>query len=163
MEKQIGAGAVSVWAIKHLISPLQRWIYRTTGGRLFSRIGPGREVLLLTTKGHRSGKDRTVPLFYLRERDAIVVCNVRPAHESGTNPWVLNLRSHPFALLQIGSEAAQYHAREATPDELERLWPRLIALWPAYQAHHEQGGRRNVFILQRSYPKMIGIASESSP
>jgi len=52
-------------SIKHLISPLQRWIYLRTGGRLGTTISPGRNVLLLTPKGQCLGQARTPPVFYL--------------------------------------------------------------------------------------------------
>ena len=148
MINRLGATRMGVWAIKHLVSPLQRWIYRRTGGRVWSNVGTGRDVLLLTTKGRRTGKDRTTPVFYLRDGEAVVICNVRPEFER-TNPWVINLRSNPVAQLQIGPDIAQYRARQATDDEISRLWPRLIELWPAYQVHYERGGRRTIFILER--------------
>lgn len=147
--KRLGSARLSVWIIKHLASPLQRWVYRVTGGRIMSNLGKGRNVLLLTTKGRRTGKDRTVPVFYLRDDDRVVICNVRPDHE-GINPWVINLRHDPGARLQIGQDSGRYQAREATQNEIDRLWPRLIKLWPAFQAHYERGGRRSIFILDRA-------------
>lgn len=149
MINRLAVTRTGVWAIKHLASPLQRWIYRGTGGRVFSNIGPGRNVLLLTTKGRRTGKDRTTPVFYLREGESVVICNVNPGFER-TNPWVLNLRANPIARLEIGREAGWYQAREATAAEVERFWRRLTALWPAYQSYYERGGRRVIFILTRA-------------
>lgn len=146
---QLGAMRGGVWAIKHIVSPLQRWIYQRSKGRALSSIGPGRNVLLLTTKGRRSGKDRTIPVFYLRDGETVVICNVRPKHEL-TNPWVINLRHHPIAQLQIGQQTAHYVAREATEDEINHYWPQLIKLWPAYKVHYENGGRISIFILVRA-------------
>lgn len=143
----LGATRFGVWGIKHLVSPLQRWVYQTSDGKALTSVGPSRHVLLLTTIGRRTGKERTIPVFYLRDGEAIVICNVRPKHER-TNPWVINLRSHPFAHLQIGDDVAQYQAREATDEETHRLWPRLINLWPAFKIHYENGGRRTIFILK---------------
>lgn len=149
MINRFGATRIGVWVIKHVISPFQRWIFRTTGGRFLSNVGLGREVLLLTTKGRRTGKDRTVPVFYLRDGEDIVICNVTPEFEK-TNPWVINLRSDPIAQIQIGSDTALYHAREATSEEIYSLWPQLVKLWPAYQVYFERGGRRTIFMLQRA-------------
>ena len=144
----IGATRVGVWAIKHVWAPLQRWIYRLTGGRVLSTLGSGRHVLLLTTRGRRTGKERTTPVFYLRDGESIILCNVNHGFER-TNPWVLNLRTHPIAQLQIGRETGHYQARQATEVEIERYWPRLVVIWPAYQTHYERGGRRSIFILER--------------
>jgi len=144
----IGATRVGVWAIKHVWAPLQRWIYRLTGGRVLSTLGSGRHVLLLTTRGRRTGKERTTPVFYLRDGESIILCNVNPGFEH-TNPWVLNLHANPIAQLQIGRETGHYQARQATEVEIERYWPRLVVIWPAYQTHYERGGRRSIFILER--------------
>jgi hypothetical protein len=38
-------------------------------------------------------------------------------------------------------------ARAATRVELERYWPQLLRVWPAYERFHEQGGRRSVSVL----------------
>jgi deazaflavin-dependent oxidoreductase (nitroreductase family) len=142
----LGATRFGVWGIKHLVSPLQRWVYQTSDGKALISVGPGRHVLLLTTIGRRTGKERTIPVFYLRDGETIVICNVRPKHER-TNPWVINLRSHPTALLQLGRDTAEYHAQEATENETDRLWPKLIQLWPAFKVHYENGGQRTIFIL----------------
>ncbi len=156
---QLGATNLGVWAIKHLVSPFQRYIYRISEGRALSNIGSGKDVLLLTTKGRRTGKERTTPVFYLRDGEAVVICNVRPKTER-TNPWVINLRSHPVARLQIGRDTAQYQAREATDEEIKRLWPRLIELWPAFKVHYEHGGRRSIFILEHA--KLLRIALKAA-
>ena len=145
--ERVGATRLGVWIIKHLVSPIQRTVYRTSDGRFMSRVGKERELLLLTTKGRRTSKDRTVPVFYLRDGERIVICNVRPETER-INPWVINLRSYPIVQLQIGSEVAHYRARAANDDELAHFWPRLVALWPAFKSHYERGGRRSVFILE---------------
>jgi deazaflavin-dependent oxidoreductase (nitroreductase family) len=145
---RLAATRLGVWAVKHVVSPLQRAIYRGTGGRVFSTAGAGRNVLLLTVTGRRTGRDHTTPIFYLREGESVVICNVNPAHER-TNPWVINLRANPVARLQMGRETGVYRAREATPAEVERFWQRFVALWHAYQVHYERGGHRVLFILER--------------
>jgi deazaflavin-dependent oxidoreductase (nitroreductase family) len=148
MMDRFGATRLGVWMIKHVIAPVHRLLYRFSGGRLFASSGAGREVLLLTTTGRLTGKDRTTPVYYLRDGNRIILCNVNPGFER-TNPWVINLRAHPIARLQIGSEIAEYQAREATEAEIDLYWPRLIQIWPAYESHFQKSGRRAIFILER--------------
>lgn len=148
MINYLGGTQIGVWTIKHLISPLQRWIYQRTNGRFGTTVSTGRNILLLTTKGRRTGQDRIIPVFYLVDGNSIVICNVHPKYER-TNPWVINLRANPVAQLQIGRKIRQYQAREATDAEISRLWPRLIELWPAYQVLYQQSGQRAIFILDR--------------
>lgn len=147
MIKRIGATPVGVWVIKHLVSPVQRWVYRTTGGNRLLMGDTQDKILLLTTRGRISGKERTTPVFYLRDSNRLVICNVNPGFER-TNPWVLNLRAYPVARAQVGKDIAEYQAREANQAEMERYWPLLLALWPAYQALFERSGQRVVFILE---------------
>lgn len=142
----LGGTRWGVLAIGRVISPLQRQLYRMTGGR-FSLTG-GAPVLLLTTIGRRTGRARTVPLLYLRDGERLVVCNVNPGFER-TNPWVLNLRAQPDARVQVRGDVFDVVGREASPAELERNWPRLTKMWPAYQTFYEQGGKRSVFVLDR--------------
>lgn len=148
MINRLGATHWGVWTIKHLVSPFQRWTYRATGGRVLSTVGKDRQVLLLTTTGRRTQTEHTIPVFYLRFGEALAICNVKPQLER-TNPWVLNLRSNPVARIQIGRHTAQVHAREATEEEIDVLWPRMVRLWPAFKAHYERGGHRSIFILER--------------
>jgi deazaflavin-dependent oxidoreductase (nitroreductase family) len=147
LRRRLGGTFLGVWLIKHLLSPLDRHLYRWTGGR---GIGLGRPLaprLLLTTIGRQSGQERTVPVFYLRDGDRLVVCNVNPGFERA-NPWTLNLRAHPLARVQMGATSGAYHAREATAAEVAQYWPRLVRIWPAYQAFYERGGERTLFVLE---------------
>ena len=142
--RRVGATRLGVYAIGRIFSPLQRRLYLLTGGRV-SLTGRA-PVLLLTTRGRRTGRERTVPLLYLRDDGRFVVCNVNPGFER-PNPWTLNLRAHPRAKVQVGRNVFPATAREATDQELERLWPALVELWPAYAVFLAQGGKRSVFVL----------------
>lgn len=143
--QRLGGTRVGVLAIGRVVSPLQRRLYRSTGGR-FSLTGRA-PVLLLTTTGRRSGRARTAPLLYLRDGDRVVICNVNPGFER-PNPWVLNLHAQPRARVQIGRDTIMVRARPASGNELDRYWPGLAKLWPAYQVFYDRGGKRSVFVLE---------------
>ena len=138
-----------VWAIKHVDAPLDLWLYRRTGGRFVSTGRPLAPMILLTTRGWRTGKPRTTPVFHLRDGDHIVVCNARPAGERD-NPWPRNLRAHPTAMVERGRERQTCNAREATRREIAGYWPDLVAMWPAYDRHYRATGDRSIFILDWS-------------
>jgi F420H(2)-dependent quinone reductase len=89
-----GGTRLGVWVIKHLVSPLDRRLYALTGGRLLTTGRPLGPILLLCTIGRRTGRIRTTPVFYLRDSERLVVCNVTPDSERA-NPWALNRRAHP--------------------------------------------------------------------
>ncbi len=136
----------------HFVSPLDRWLYRRTGGQRVSTGRPLGPLLLLTTTGRRTGMERTTPVFYLRDGDRLVVCNVNPGFER-PNPWTLNLRANPVARVQVGPVSGVYQAREASEAEVERYWPDLVKVWPAYQTHYDRSGQRLVFLLEPIPPR----------
>ena len=113
-------------------------------------------MLLLTTRGRRSGKPRTVPLLYVRDDDRLVVCNVNPGFER-PNPWTLNLRADPRVRVEVGRDAFAAIAHEASDAELDRYWPQLTKVWPAYRTFFDQGGRRSVFVLERDSRDAIDV------
>jgi deazaflavin-dependent oxidoreductase (nitroreductase family) len=143
--QHLGRTRLGVLAIGRIISPLQRELYRRSGGR-FTLTGRA-PVLLLTTTGRRTGKPRTVPLLYARDGVRLVICNVNPGFEQ-PNPWVLNLRAEPHARVQVGRRTTTATARPASEDELAAYWPQLTMIWPAYQAFYDKGGERSVFVLE---------------
>ncbi len=146
--QRFGGTRAGVWAIKHIVSPLDKWLCRRTGGRRVLLGQPPAPMLLLTTRGRKSGLERTTPVFYLRDGAQLIICNVNPGFER-QNPWTLNLRADPLAIVLIDGERGQYAAREATAAETDGYWSRLVTLWPAYQTHYDHSGERSVFILTK--------------
>ena len=146
-----GGTPAGVWAIKHVVSPLDQRLYRRTGGRLVTPGHPRGPIVLLTTTGRHTGKQHTTPVFHLQDGERLILCNVTPKGER-PNPWTLNLRAHPRARVQLGAQVRTYRARAATEAELARCWPQLIRVWPAYARFYRQGGRRSVFVLQPTTP-----------
>lgn len=145
--KRLGATRAGVWVISHVIAPLDCRLYRWTNGRYLTVGRPLAPTLLLTTTGRKTGRPRTVPVFYLRDGERLILCNVNPGFER-SNPWTLNIRAKPIVMVQIGRWNGRYHARQATDEETARYWPQLVQLWPAYQQHFARSGQRFVFVLE---------------
>lgn len=83
-----------------------------------------RPVLLLTTRHHRSGRERTVVLpYYTDEGRAIVV----GSHGGRPNDaiWAINLRAHPEVRIRPGFRWRDVKCHEAEGDERQRLWKRI--------------------------------------
>lgn len=158
--QRAGATRPGVLLIGWVVSPLQRWLLRATGGRL--SLTGGAPVLLLTTIGRRTGQARTVPLLYVRDGDRLVVCNVNPGFEH-PNPWTLNLRADAHARVEVGREKFAVKAHEASETELARYWPQLTRVWPAYRDFYDQGGRRSVFVLEPDNPPDVALRAVASP
>ena len=108
-------------------------IYRRTDGRIGHRLA-GKPMLLLTTRGRRSGQPRTTPLLYYLDGD----CPVVVASNGGQDrepAWCLNLRADPQVHVQIGRDRFEARAEIAPAEERDRLWPLLEAYNAPYRAY----------------------------
>jgi deazaflavin-dependent oxidoreductase (nitroreductase family) len=133
-------------ATRYAGSKLDRVLYRTTGGRI-TLTGPNLPTMLLTTRGRKTGKPRTVPVFYVRDgRNVVAACeNFGLTTPAG---WPANLRADPSVTIQIGSTVASYRARPATDEETARAMPRLLSVWPAHDTYLRRTGVRYVFVFE---------------
>jgi deazaflavin-dependent oxidoreductase (nitroreductase family) len=121
--------------------------YRLSGGRLGNTV-KGAPVLLLDHVGRKSGKRRTTPVLYLRDGDDLVVVASR-AGSDAMPAWWLNLKAQSQATVQVGREQLRVRVREATPEDKQRLWPRLVEMFPDFVVYQRR--------TQRQIP--IGILS----
>lgn len=132
--------------MKRVAPPVDRLLYGRFGGRT---LGAGPPTLLLTTVGRKSGRERTVPLLYVRhEGDALAVAASNWGQEHHP-AWSENLLANPEARVTVGHETFSCRARLAGADEKAALWPRFVELWPAYDTYQSRSGRDiRVFILE---------------
>jgi F420H(2)-dependent quinone reductase len=122
-------------------------IYRATGGLIGRRIPGVPEMLLLDHVGAKSGKKRTTPLVFARDPQpgAGGINIVLIASKGGypKNPaWYHNLKANPDTTIQIGSELIPVHAREATPEEYDRLWGLAVEVYRGYEAYRRRTQRK---------------------
>ena len=127
-------------------SRLDRWLYRASGGKLTTLGRGATPVLLLTTTGRRSRRERTVPVMYIRDGTSFVISSEnfgqrRPA------AWPLNLDADPVAKVQVGAEIVSCSARRLSDGEADRHWPRLVQAWPAHATYRRRSGERHTFLL----------------
>ena len=139
-EKPKGLDKPYVGKIIKIMSKVHVTLYRWTGGLLGSkwRVGSafprGVPVLLLTTIGRRSGLPRTLPLLFIEDGQNIVIV----ASQGGLpkNPlWFGNVEANPEVTIQIKRRKSRMKARTASPDERERLWPKLVAHYPDFASY----------------------------
>lgn len=127
-------------------------IYRWTRGRLGSRVPgfPDARVGLVDHVGAKSGVQRTSPLIYLEDGGAVVVVASK-AGQPTSPAWFHNLMAHPETRVQVGGEVREVRARVASDEERERLYPRFVAVYPAYDFYERnaRGRRIPVVILER--------------
>ena len=122
--------------------------FRALGGKL---PGPaeGSALLLLHTRGARSGAERVNPVTYqpLADGWAIFVAHAGAANHPA---WFHNLVANPETIIEIGTETVPVRARVAIGEERERIWERQKAFYPRFAKYEEQTTREiPVVVLER--------------
>ncbi|WP_278265598.1 nitroreductase family deazaflavin-dependent oxidoreductase [Nocardia sp. AG03] len=110
----------------------------------------GKPVILLTTKGAKTGKLRKTPLMRVEhDGEYAVVASLGGAPK---NPvWYYNIKAHPQVELRDGTVNKDYTAREVTGAEKAKWWERAVAVWPDYAEYQKKTDREiPVFVLTPS-------------
>ncbi|OBI51723.1 cell entry protein [Mycobacterium kyorinense] len=100
----------------------------------------GATLLLLHTTGAKSGKTRINPVMYFRIDGKLSVvgsyagADVDPA-------WVHNLRAHPRAHIEIGTESYDVEAREMPRDEREAAFRHVVTTAPGFGGYQSKTER----------------------
>jgi deazaflavin-dependent oxidoreductase (nitroreductase family) len=100
----------------------------------------GQDSLLLTTRGRRSGRETTTPLFYAQEGGRLYVAGSFAG--SGQPPnWYSNLEAHPEVTVETRSSRGRYRARVVDEPEATELWPKLDAIYPTFAKYRRRTSR----------------------
>ena len=123
-------------------------LYRVTRGKVGGTMLKV-PILLLITRGRKSGKQRTTPLMFSRDGDNLVL--IASVGGAPRNPaWYWNLQGGE-AEVQVGSERRRVRARDAEGEEHERLWAQMVALYPNYAEYQKKTSRQiPVVVLEPS-------------
>ncbi|MBW0017588.1 MAG: nitroreductase family deazaflavin-dependent oxidoreductase [Mycobacterium sp.] len=97
-------------------------------------------LLLLTTTGAKSGKERVSPLAYFRVDGKLII--IGSFAGAPVNPaWVHNLRAHPQAHIEVGTDAYDVTARELPAEERDELFDKVTAAAPGFAEYQAKTSR----------------------
>ncbi len=122
--------------------------FRSNGGKV-SGMFAGSPLLLLTSRGAKSGELRTTPLVYTRDGERLVI--VASKGGAPTNPaWYHNLVTNPTATIELGDETFEARASVAEGEERDRLFDAQATLMPNFADYQRKTSRRiPVVVLER--------------
>jgi deazaflavin-dependent oxidoreductase (nitroreductase family) len=114
--------------------------FRANGGRVGGRF-EGRTLLLLHTKGAKSGQERINPVAYVRDGERFVV--IASKGGAPTNPdWYYNLVAHPLVTIEVGTETFRVHAAVAEEPERTRLYNKMAEMMPSFDDYRKKTTRK---------------------
>ena len=111
-------------------------------------ISHGKGVVLLTTRGAKTGKIRKTPLMRV-EHDGLyaVVASLGGAPKHPV--WYFNVKAHPEVQLMDGDVTTEFVARELEGEERDLWWARSVDAWPDYANYQTKTDRLiPVFVLE---------------
>src|SRR3954469_1540624 len=108
----------------------------------------GKPVIILTTKGAKSGKIRKSPLMRVEHDGSYAV--VASLGGAPKHPvWYYNVVADPRVELQDGPVRQDMLAREVTGDEKAVWWARAVEAYPDYADYQKKTDREiPVFVLE---------------
>ena len=105
----------------------------------------GAPLLLINHKGAKTEKLRINPVMYLKDGHRYVVFASKGGHD--TNPdWYHNLKAHPEAKIEVGTETIDVRAEEITGSERDRLYAKQASLYPQF-AQYEKKTKRKIPVI----------------
>jgi deazaflavin-dependent oxidoreductase (nitroreductase family) len=125
--------------------------YERTGGREANTLlDTGLPVIIVTTRGNKSGKLRKTPLMRVEhdgEYALVASMGGAPRHPV----WYYNLKADPGAVVvQDGAEPFDAALREVSGSERDEWWKRAVAAYPPYAEYQERTERTiPVFVARR--------------
>ena len=121
------------WVKKHI----DRYVETAGADGQFWR---GVPTLLLTVTGRTTGTPRRTALIYAEDgEDFLVVASTGGADQHPQ--WYLNLEANPSVHVQVGARTFDATARTASPEEKDRLWPLVVAVFPTYEDYRKKTTR----------------------
>lgn len=139
-----GAGT---WFYSKVAARFDPWLVRLTRGRVTSALGMV-PIVLLSTRGARSGQTRTVALLYFTDgEDVILIASSfgRPRYPA----WYHNIKAHPQVELEAMGRRGRYVAQEVSGSERDRLYGLATNLYSGYEVYQQRAsGTRRIPVLR---------------
>ena len=124
---------------------IDRRLIPLTRGRV--KVAMRQPILLLHTRGARSGQERTTPLLYTPHDDGFIVVASKAGAER--NPaWYHNLRAHPDAVaVEIGGRRIPVQSRVVEGAGRDELWRIVNDHYNGYETYPGRAPNRVIPVV----------------
>jgi F420H(2)-dependent quinone reductase len=117
--------------------------YESSGGeKANTLLDTGLPVVIVTTRGNKSGKIRKMALMRVEHEGMYAL--VASMGGAPKNPvWYYNLKADPdHVVIQDGPQPHDFRVREVNGDEKAEWWERAVAAYPPYADYQKKTDRQ---------------------
>jgi F420H(2)-dependent quinone reductase len=135
-----------------VFGPLHVRLYRALGGRLVGHLAQGgMPVLLLTTIGRSTGRERTRPIGFVRDGDSWLVVGSNGALPRDPG-WISNIRAQPSVSVELGRGRIAAHAAILRGSEREQAWQKVVSRYGFFATYQAAVTRELPIVRLRTTP-----------
>lgn len=113
--------------------------FRTNGGEMSGQFA-GLPLLLLHTKGAKSGAERVNPITYLEDAEHMYVFASKAGADSNPD-WYYNLVANPKVKVEVGTRTYDVTATPLTGEERDRIYAIQAERYPNFKEYQEKTSR----------------------
>jgi len=138
------------WFFSKTMHWQDRLLFKFTNGRLtLPTLLAGLPVIMLTTTGAKTGKQRTMPLLGIPIEGNIAIIGSNYGQKK-TPGWVYNLEEDPSAVLSYQDRSISVTARQTEEAETNKIFELGGAFYPGYPKYRVRADHREirVFVLE---------------
>ena len=137
------------WYSSRLGARIDPWLLRVTGGRVDHTFGQI-PIVLVTVRGARSGRERTVALLYFTDGDDVIL--IASSYGRAKFPaWYYNLKANPDVRLEAMGRTGSYLAHEAEGEDRDRLYELAKLIYRGYTDYEQHtAGIRRIPVMRLS-------------
>lgn len=114
-------------------------VLRVSSGRFMHRLA-GLNMLLLSTRGRRTGQSKETPLLYL-EDGGQYYCAASFGGNDDHPQWYLNLLSQPTVGLLVKRTRVTAIATVISGQEYSKAWTKLVGYYPPFAKYQNRTER----------------------
>src|SRR4051794_22743331 len=150
--RRFASSGIGSWLFAKTAHHIDRPVFKLSKGkRTFGSMVTGLPIVMVTTKGAKTGKLRTVPVLGLPTDGGIAV--IASNFGQHNNPgWYYNLRANPEGNYSIVGEDGSVRCRavEATGERRQAIWETGLRVYPGWTQYEKRASHRAivVFVLE---------------
>ena len=134
--------------------------FRANGGKVGGNFA-GRTLLLLHTKGAKSGQERINPVAYTKDGDRLVI--IASKGGAPNNPaWYHNIVANPQVTVEVGMEQFQADAVIAEEPERTRLYDQMVEVMPGF-GEYRRKTTRQIPVIVLTLRNKLPVTADSLP